>query len=55
MTLRDALMALDISNDDHWTDAGLPAMAAIEAFMGSDLVTRADVDDMAPNFTRHQS
>lgn len=55
MNLRDALMALDIGNDEHWTDAGLPAMAAIEAFMGSDTVTRSDVDDVAPNFTRHQS
>lgn len=50
--LKKAIAQLDVKNDDHWTDAGLPAMKAVETFYGSAGITRADVNAAAPNLTR---
>lgn len=51
--LRLVVSRLDPSNDDHWTNTGLPSLDAIqEAYPG---VTRADVDEVAPGFTRQEA
>lgn len=47
MTLAEAVAALDDANPDHWTQAGLPAIAAVEAIYG-DNVARADLDALDP-------
>jgi hypothetical protein len=45
-----ALAALDPHNDEHWTSAGLPSMAAVTAMAGE--VTRRQVEAVAPEFSR---
>lgn len=50
--LHRALRALDPTNDEHWTDDGLPRMDAIKALGGGSGVTRAAVSDAAPGLTR---
>lgn len=52
MSLAAALAALDPENDEHWTTAGKPAMAAVEALMGDVSITRAQVEDAYPDFSR---
>jgi len=47
----DALMALDITNDEHWTNSGLPAIAAVEQIAGID-TTRRVINELAPDFER---
>ena len=47
-----AVQSLDPDNDAHWTKDGKPAMTAVEKFYGSADVTRADVEAVAPGFTR---
>lgn len=42
--VKRAVMSLDDANDDHWTQAGLPAMAAVEKAAGDTTITRAEVD-----------
>ena len=52
-TLRTALVeGLDPENDDHWTDAGIPKMAAVEIIYGSSDILRDHVDQVLPGFTR---
>lgn len=50
--LRRAVMSLDPEDDGHWTFAGLPSMKAVEALYGSAAITRADVEEAAPGYTR---
>lgn len=47
----DGLLKLDPENDNHWTDEGLPKITALKFSVGSNL-TRDDVNEVAPNFTR---
>ena len=46
-----ALGQLDHANDQHWTNAGLPNVKAVESFLGQD-ITRADINNAAPDFRR---
>ena len=48
----DALLKLDINNDDHWTADGLPRMDAIELIVGSKDITRQQVTAAKPGFSR---
>ena len=52
LSLVEAVRALDPANDDHWTKSGQPAMKAVEALVGSDSVTRDEVEAVAPGFDR---
>lgn len=45
--LNAALAQLDPANDDHWTNAGLPLLKAVEGFMGED-VTREYLQEHGP-------
>jgi len=49
--LLDALAKLETSDDSHWTNAGLPAVAIVEGFLGED-TTRDAITEAAPNLTR---
>lgn len=53
--IADAVRKLDPEDDDHWTDAGLPAMAAIEALVGTKSIVRADVEAAAPGWDRDKA
>ncbi len=44
----EALQTLDTENDEHWTNQGLPAVAAL----GIDDLKRKDITEAAPHFTR---
>lgn len=48
--IRAALQKLDPKNDAHWTEDGLPAIAAL-GFKGK-APSRADITNAAPKFTR---
>lgn len=50
--IQEALKQLDPANDDHWTADGLPRMDAVEKLVGSSDITREDVTNAAPDFTR---
>ena len=47
-----ALAQLDPANEDDWTALGLPAIAAVERYVGRAGVTRAMVDAVAPDMRR---
>ena len=52
MKLANAIRALDADNDEHWTQDGKPAIAAIQNVYGQTGFTRKDVEAAVPNFTR---
>ena len=52
MALTQIVMALDPENDKHWTEGGLPAMAAVEMAMKSTGILRLEVEEAAPGYTR---
>lgn len=50
--LLKAVHSLDPKDDSHWTKDGKPAMTAVEKLYGAADVTRADVEAVAPGYTR---
>ena len=52
MNIKEALAKLDPSNDGHWTVDGAPRMDVLSEIAGETL-TRKQVTDAAPDFTRH--
>lgn len=48
----DALKVLDPTRDDHWTDAGLPLVAAVAELSKVADVTRADIEKAIPGWNR---
>lgn len=53
--LQKAVQSLDPADDNHWTRDGKPAMSAVEKLYGSAGITRADVDAVAPGWTREKA
>lgn len=53
--LRSALIALDPKDDSHWTDNGLPSVAAVRALAGDDSISRANINELAPQLTREEA
>lgn len=51
-TLIEALVDLDPENPNHWTSDGLPKLDALKFATGNASLTRSDVTDAAPLFTR---
>lgn len=49
--IKAAVDGLNPKNDDHWTQAGLPEVAAVKAALGAD-VTRAQIEAAAPDAKR---
>lgn len=50
--LVEAIKKLDHANDDHWTQAGKPAIAAVEKLYGSNELTRASIEAAVPGWDR---
>lgn len=50
--IKHVLSQLDEDNDDHWTEEGVPLMSAVHAVAGDNGITRANLLDAAPLFTR---
>ncbi len=51
----DALKSLDPTNDDHWTDAGLPLVGVIATASGIVNVTRKDISAALPGWNREMA
>lgn len=51
----DALKALNPDVTDHWTDGGLPRVAAVEAGSGVVGVTRKDIEAALPGWNRDKA
>ena len=49
--IKAAVEGLDPKNDKHWTQAGLPEVAAVKEALGAD-VTRAQIEAAAPDAKR---
>jgi hypothetical protein len=49
--LQEALDKLDVMDDTHWRTDGLPAVAAVEGFLGSK-TTRTAIEAVAPDLKR---
>lgn len=54
MNINEALSQLDPTNDDHWTNDGLPRLDAVSELTGSQ-VKRAEVTNANPTFSRTSS
>ncbi len=52
MNIVDALANLEPSDDSHWTDNGLPRMDMLQKLTNTPDLTRKQVTDAAPDFTR---
>lgn len=50
-----AIMSLDPANDEHWTGQGIPAMSAVEKAYGSTDITRNNVENELPGWTREKA
>lgn len=53
--IRTALTKLDPKEDTHWTDGGLPAVAAVRQLSGDVEVSRQDITALAPKLTREEA
>ena len=52
LKISDAVKKLDVMNDEHWTQAGLPSVAAVAEISGLAAVTRKDIEAVAKEYTR---
>lgn len=50
--ITEALEKLDPSNDNHWTNDGLPRIETIRMLAGDQSITREAITAEAPNFSR---
>jgi len=48
----DALKQLNPKNDEHWTNEGRPRIDAVERILGDSTITRARINEVAPDFVR---
>lgn len=55
MDILEALATLDLTNDEMWTEDGLPSVDVVAALVENDKLTRADIMQVAPEFTRDSS
>lgn len=53
MDLKTAIASLDPTNDAHWTESGLPQLAALKELTGASY-SRKEVTDAAPLVTRER-
>jgi hypothetical protein len=53
--LRSALLKLDAKDDNHWTDNGLPSVAAVRQLAEDDSISRANINELAPQLTREEA
>jgi len=48
----EALKKLDVSNDNHWTEDGLPRVETVRMLVGDQSLDRKTITAAAPQFTR---
>src|SRR5450759_4694930 len=48
----EALSKLDHTNNDMWTDDGLPRTSAVQKLVGDTTIKRGDIQAAAPDFAR---
>ena len=53
--IRKALEVLDVKNDEHWTDAGLPSVEVVAKAIGDPQINRKMIDVVAPGWTREKA
>ena len=53
--IRTALEGFDLKDNSLWTDQGLPRIEAVCQAVENNEVTRADVEEAFPGFTRQQA
>ena len=49
-----ALLKLDVNNDAHWTTDGLPKIEMVRMLAANPTLTRAELTDASPEFTRQK-
>lgn len=50
--IKEALLSLDTKNDKLWTDDGSPLVSEVQRAVNDKTVTRAQINDALPGFTR---
>jgi hypothetical protein len=50
--IKEALLKLDVSNDNHWTADGLPRIDTVKLLSADPSVTREVINEVLPGFTR---
>lgn len=50
--IREALKGLDVANDKHWTDDGLPREGVVQKLANDLTLTRKEISDAFPGFQR---
>jgi hypothetical protein len=50
--LKEALLKLDVDNDNHWTEQGLPRIETLKFLTGDVSITRESINTTAPGFNR---
>jgi hypothetical protein len=50
--IKAALLALDVTNDNHWTNDGAPRIDSLKIAVGNPSLTREDVNAAVPGFSR---
>lgn len=50
--IKEALKGLDVANEGHWTKDGLPNINFLKIVTGITTLSREQVQEVAPNFTR---
>jgi predicted nuclease with TOPRIM domain len=53
MQIEEALLQLDVANDDQWTQDGLPRVDVIQVLTENNTVTRAEITAVDPTFSRY--
>jgi hypothetical protein len=53
--VRTAVVKLDPTNDEHWTDKGLPSVEAVRDLSKNDEISRQDIVEVAPSLTREEA
>ena len=52
LKIRTALSQLDPTNNDHWTDDGLPKTAVVQRLANDQTIKRQDIQNAQPGFER---
>lgn len=55
LKIADAVRKLDVMNDEHWTQAGLPSVAVVAENSGIATATRKDIEAASPGWTREKA
>ena len=50
--INTALAQLDTTNNEHWTDDGLPVTRVVQTLAKEPAIKRSDINEVAPQFSR---